>query len=897
MAEWKDETQRRLQGLRLRPEREAEIADELAQHLEDRYAELCAAGVDAETAARTALSELDENGGLARQLAGVERRAQEPVALGAERKGGRLAGVVQDLRYGLRMLRRSPGFTAVALLTLALGIGANAAIFSVLDAVLLKPLPLPDSEKLLYIMAKTREGRSTWLSWPDFEDLKRQASRFEGFSAFVPQSVNLTGRDEPARVRGGFVSDTFFRVVGVEPAQGRGFLSGVDDAPGAERVCVLQHETWQSLFGGSPSLLGEKLLLNNEPFTVVGILPQGFRFPFDEIEVWIPYRNWPVLASLNLQDRSVAVVGPIARVKAGASLEQASTELEAIMARLSRQFPEAGEGRGLNVSPLQEVLVEDVRPSLLVLFGTVAFVLLIACGNVANLLLARAAVRQRELATRAALGASQGRLVQQMLTETGLLWLGGGLAGLFVGYLALKALLAGAPDELPGGNKPGLDLAVLAYTLGVTALSALFFGLLPALRSSRPDLNEVLKEGGGRGTSEARHRARLRSSLVVSQFALALVLLVGCGLMLRSFERLSGVDPGFRSENLLTMEYRLPRNKYPEAAQQTQFHREVVERVRRVPGVISAAAIRGLPFSGNGGSVLFSLPERPETAEDPNLRAQYNTVDPYTFQAMAIPLLRGRNFNEQDRAGAPPVAIVNRRLAERYWPGQDPVGRQLALRDEPTGQVTIVGVVGDIRHWGLDETELPQIYRPQAQDEHIFNTLVARTAGQPMLLARAVTEAVWAVDPQQPVWKVRTLESLIDRSVRGRRFVLQLMLAYSALALLLAAVGIAGVTGYTVAQRSRELGVRMALGADRSSIFRLVVGQGMRLAGFGAAIGLAGAFGLTRFIESMLFGVRPHDPLTFTLAAALLAGVALVACALPARRATRLDPLTTLRCE
>jgi len=793
------------------------------------------------------------------------------------------------------MLAKRPGFALVAVLTLALGIGANTAIFSVVNALLLHPLPLPDSEQLVAVGGRTKEGRRTWISYPDFEDLRSQVKLFSSLSAFVPQSVNLTGRDEPIRVRGGFVSDTFFDAAGVQPVLGRGFRPGVDDQLGAERVCVLQNETWQGLFGGDPNILGKTLILNNEPFQVVGVLPAGFRFPFDEIEVWIPHYNWPVFAA-NYRDRASGLVGPIGRLKPGVTLAEAQTEVETIMGRLAAQYPEAGEGRSAVVRSMQEVVVAEVRPAVLILLGAVGFVLLIASANVANLMLARAATREKEIATRAALGASHGRLVRQLLTEAGVLWLGGGALGLLCGRWALDGLLAAAPDDLPGGITARLDGTVLAYTLGLTLVTALAFGLIPALRFSRPNLSESLKEGS-RGAGQSGQRTRLRAALVVGQVALTLVLLVGCGLMVRSFGRLARVDPGFRAEKLLTMEYRLPQNKYPEGSQQWAFHREVVERVRQVPGVLSASVLRSLPFSGNGGTATFTLPDRPAPAEGA-WRTQLNTADQYSFETMGIPLLRGRTFTEQDHADAPLVAVINRRMADQFWPGENPIGREIHFPGaEPPQTAAIVGVVGDVKQYSLDDAEIPQVYVAQAQNPGIFNTLEVRTEGDPMALASAVRKAVWSVDAEQPVWKIRTVTFLIDRSVGLPRFLAQLMTAYSGLALLLAAVGLYGVVAYNIAQRTHEIGVRVALGAHRNDIFRLVVGEGMGLTLLGVAIGLAGAFALTRFLSSLLFGVTPRDPITFTAVPFVLAAVALLACWVPARRATRVDPMTALRYE
>jgi len=810
-----------------------------------------------------------------------------------------MESLFRNARFGARVLARTPAFTVVAVLTLALGIGANAAIFSVVNALLIRPLPLPDSDRLVFVTGVDKDGRQQYLSLPDFEDVRRQARLVEGLTAFVPQSVNLTGRAEPQRVRGGFVSDNFFDLIGVRPAVGRGFAAGVDDAEAAARVCVVQHETWQGLFGGDKALLGRTIVLNNEPFTVIGIMPQGFRFPFDEVEVWMPHHTWPVyrdqLSQGAVAQRSNGLVGPLARMRPGVRLEAARAELEAIAARLAAEYPEGGEKRGVAVRPLRDVVVSDVKQMVLVLLGAVGFVLLIAAANVANLMLARAAARGRELATRAALGAGRGRLVGELLTEAGLVWLAGGLGGLLLGWAGLQALVAGAPQELPGGIVPRLDAAVFGFTLAVTALTGALFGIIPALRFSSPDVASAL-HGGGRAGIEGGGRTRLRATLVVGQMALTLVLLVGAGLLVRSFARLAKVDVGFRSEGLLTLEYRLPQNKYPEGRQQWEVHRRIVERVREVPGVRQATLVRALPFSGNGGTAELEIVGQPAPEKPPRARA--NTADPAYFETMGIPLLRGRVFTDQDASGTPPVVVVSRKLAERHWPGADPVGRQVRfLGRKPPLVAEVIGVVGDTKQYGLDESDLGFVYGAQAQNPHIFNTLAVRTAGEPMQLATAVRAAVWSVDPEQPVWKVRTQQSLVERSKGTPRFLAQLMGGYAALALLLAAVGLYGVTSYSVTQRTREIGLRMALGAETADVLRIVLRRGLLLACLGLALGMAGALALGRVVQSLLFATSPADAVTLVAVAFLLLAVALVASYLPARRATRVDPTVALRYE
>jgi len=864
---------------------ETEMDEELRAHVEAETEENVRRGMTREEARRRALAE----------FGGVEQIKEEAREL---RWGAWLETLWQDIRYALRMLRKAPGFTAVAVLTLALGIGANTAIFSVVNAVILQPLPLPDSDQLVSGVGLNAEGRAQWFSVPDFEDIQRDATLLAAYSAFIPQSVNLTGRDEPQRVRGGFVSDNFFKVTGVEPAIGRGFIPGQDDAEGAEQVCIVQHETWQSVFGGDPKMLGSSIILNNEPFTVVGILPAGFRFPFDEIEVWMPHHTWPVYRNVaargGLTNRRTGLIGGVGRMKPGVTVQQAETQLKGIIARTSKEFPESNL-RSARLTLLKDDVIGSVREPVLVLLGAVGFVLLIACANVANLMLARAATRSRELATRAALGAGRSRLVSQLLTETALLWMAGCAAGLLLGAWGLALLQAASPDSLPGGIVPRLDATVFAFALGVTALTGVLFGMIPALRFSSPNVVEAMKEGGRSGSAGGT-RTRLRAALLVTQMALTLVLLAGSGLMLRSFQRLASVDVGFQAENLLTMEYRLPANKYPDGAQQWEVHSRIIEAVRRVPGVRAASLVGSLPFSGNGGTDTFTIVGQP-ASEEP-LRARVNRADSHYFTTMGIPLLRGRVFTEQDRIGTPLVAVINRLMAERYWPGQDPIGQKIDMGSSAEPEIAeIIGVVGDTKQYAQDDPDMPYIYGAQAQNVHIFNTIAARTDGDPMQLAQAVRAAVWSVDPEQPVWKIRSQQSLLDRAVGLPRFLAQLMGAYAALALLLAAVGIYGVMSYSVTQRTHEFGIRLALGARPADMLGMVLRRCLLLTAIGLTIGLGGALALGRLVQSLLFNTSASDQVTLASVAVILLAVALAASYFPARRAMRVDPMVALRHE
>ncbi|HEY9282770.1 MAG TPA: ABC transporter permease [Pyrinomonadaceae bacterium] len=868
---------RRLLFLRRRGRFDRELEEEMRFHLEMKIEENVAGGMKPEEARYAARRQLG-NDTLFREVS-------------REMWGFTSAEtLIQDVRYGLRTLLKNPAFTAVAVLTLALGVGANTAIFSVVNAVLLKALPYHDSERLVLVSGAQHSAGPGTLSFPEAQDFAARLTTLEDFAAVQTQSVNLTGGAQPERVRGAFVTANFFEVFNLTPSTGRTFSRG-EDQPGAERVVVVNEGFRRRRLNSAPDPAGQKLVLNGEPYSVIGVVPSSFRHPLDpEVEIWMTAQRFPGYAPR----RDARYLFGVGHLGPGVTPEQAQAEADAVASQMAQAYPDESAGRGAKVERLEELMVRNIRPILLALFAAVGCILLIACSNLANLMLARGAARQKEFALRAALGAGRWRLVRQLLTETTLLALLGGSLGLLLARWGLDLLLAANPGVLPAGEVR-LDAPVLLFTLGASVLTGVLFGLSPAWQLLSIDLHTTLKEGGRTG-GEGAGAPRARSVFVVVQVALALVLLVGGSLFIKSFYTLLHVDPGFKPQNLLTLEYRLPRNKYVESSAQWEFHRQVVEQLRGVPGVESAALIRGLPLTGNGGSVRIALPdgEAPPRGQEPQV--MFNTATPGYFETMGIPFLNGRAFDDRDRLDAPAVFVVNQTMARRFWPNQDPVGKQVRIVDSDTTG-TVVGVVGDAKHMWLSEAQQPQLYNCYSQSPGFFATVVVRTKVEPMGLSQAVREAVWKVDKDQPVWKVRSVESLVAYNVADKRFLMLLMAVFAALALTITSVGLYGIVSYTVGQRTHEIGIRMALGARTGDVLRLVVKQGMRLAAMGVGLGLIASLALTRFIQSLLFGVSATDALTFTGVPALLGVVALLACYIPARRATKVDPLIALRQE
>jgi putative ABC transport system permease protein len=803
-----------------------------------------------------------------------------------------LDDIGRDVRLGLRSLARSPAFSLVAVLCLALGIGANAALFSVLNAVLLRPLPYAEPDRLVRVYEKLGERGQGSVSVPNFRDWAEQNTGFEQLAAYQVGSRNLQSTGDPERVLAVEATPSLFSLLGARPLLGRTFAAGTDE-PGKAKVAVVSEELWRTRLGGEPSLIGRALRLDGIPHTVIGVMPASFDFPAggDSTDVWVLFETTPEQENAR-GSHYLAVVG---RLKPGTSLEAATAQLVTVAARIEKEHPAEQTGRSVLVQPLRETLVGRVRPMLLILFGAVGLVLLIACANVANLLLARAAVRQREVAVRLALGASRARLVRQFLVESLVLAFAGAVLGLLLARWSLDALAPLAANALPVTGEFPLDGRVFGFLLGIAALSGLVFGIVPALQYSRGDVRDSLGEAGGKTTGSGRQQL-FRSTLVVLEIAVSLVLLVGAGLLLRGFVRLSGTEPGLVADNVLTAHLPIPFAQLEGSTSRT--FRPALEKIRALPGVRSAALVSMLPIQNAWTNSGFAIEGRPDPLPGREPMAEIRIASPDFFQSLGIPFLRGRDFTESDGESGPPVAIVNDALVRQHFPGEEPLGQRLRLGDEA---LTIVGVVGSVRQAGLDRDPLPEIYFPYAAPDAIGwlvdPVLVIRTAVPPESLADEVRAAVRSVDPALPLYDVLTMEAVIEESLAGRRLNLWLLALFAGMALVLSAAGLYGVISYLVAQRTREIGVRIALGAQKRDVLGLVMRQGAGLTGAGIALGLLGAFALTRVLESLLYGVSARDPLTYAALAAVLAAVALIATWLPARRASRVDPILAIRAE
>jgi putative ABC transport system permease protein len=903
MPDFRRVIDRRLARLRLAPTRRADIVEELSQHLQDRYRELRESGVPPADAERESHAELVR---LARQLAGVEVPVPPDPPVPAA--GGRtmLKTVPNDIRYALRTFARNPGFAAVVLLTLALGIGATTAIFSVLDGVMLRPLPYPDIDRILSLSERTTDGHNMSVSWPNFQDWRDQNQVFEQLGIYRPTTANLTGGDRPDRLNAALASSAMFGAMGLSPIAGRVF-SPTEDTPAADRVAIVSERLWRNRFSGAPNLIGRSITLNGEPHTVIGIMPAAMRFPSRLTDVWLPI------------GRSVAGFPPrgahpgltaVGKLKPGVTLEQANADMDTIARRLEQQYPMSNKNTRVSLVSYYELVVRNIRPALLVLIAAVGFVLLIGCANLANLMLSRAEARHREVAIRAALGAARGRLVQQLMVESLLLAVGGGLLGALFAFWAVKAFVASQPSTVPRIDLIAVDGRVLLFTGGISILTGMVFGLAPALRATAPDLIAGLKEAAR--TSATPGSRRIRSSLIVVEVALAMVLLVGAGLTLRSFSRLMAIDPGFNPERVVTARLNLPDAKYPDRAAWTAFHREILQRLVALPGVDSVGLNSAIPLEGGGSEAPviaegdpIPSPDRPATA------TLFQTTSPGYLRAMGIQLIKGRDFADRDTAASAPVVIVDETLVRKVFHGAEPIGKRLAFEmrgmhgegAQPMWR-EVVGVVRHVRHYGL-ATEPPyvQLYTPFEQMPLYYEArrpsmaLAVRTTLDAEALAGSIRRELAAIDRDIPLYGLQTMDAYLSQNTEQQRLSVVLLAGFSGLALLLAVVGIYGVLSYTVNQRTQEIGIRLTLGATRRDVLALVVGDGMRLAVIGIVIGLVASYGVTDLMKALLFEVSPHDPATFAGLAALLAVVALVASTLPGLRATRVSPIDALRHE
>src|ERR1043166_2964423 len=819
--------------------------------------------------------------------------------------------IIQDLRYGTRMLLKSPAITFIVILALALGIGANTAIFSVLNAVVLRPLPYDHPDELLFLNERSAVLDEMSISYPNFTDWRNQNHVFEKIGVYNRNSYNLTGFGEAERILTAQCSADLFSALRANALVGRVFTND-EDKPGAAPVVVLSYALWQRRFGGQNSILNQPITLNGKSYTVIGVMPPDYAFP-SRVEMWVPVG--PLSDDPNWKERGnhPGLYG-VARLKPGMTQAQAQADMNTIAANLNKQYPDSNGQNGIRIRTLTEIVVgSTVKDTLWILFGAVSFVLLIACANIANLLLARATARRKEMAIRAAMGAGRWRIARQLLTESLLLAFVGGGLGLVIARLAIKFILYISPTAIPRSREITLDWRVLGFTLGVSVVTGILFGLVPALQAGEVDVHETLKEAA-RGTS-ARHW--LRSSLVIVEVATTMVLLIGAGLMIRSFYRLENVNPGFSYENLTSFTVALPQKKYATLEQRSIFFNSLLQNLRTLPGVQYAAAASGLPLGNNGWQTSFTVDGRPKPRPEDSPLMEACTVTPDYFRAMNIPLLRGRYYNDHDDrtfvagkdlsklnegerlVAGTNVIIVDEEFAKRYWPGEEAVGKRIRFGTDPTAPaLEVVGVVGRVKMEALDDdSNRVQGYFSFAQVPFTGMTVVVKGNGDPNQLIAAARNQVRSLDPDQPIYNIRTMDEIRGDSVAPQRLNLTLLSIFAGIAFVLAIVGIYGVMSYAVTQRTHEIGIRMAIGAQPRDVFRMILGQGMLLTVIGMVAGLVGAFALTRLMATMLFSIKPTDPLTFATVAVLLIAVALIACYIPGRRATKVDPVNSLRYE
>ena len=880
---------RRVFHLRGRGRLTSELDDEFAFHLEMRTRELLGRGYSEAAAREEALRQF---GDLPDAIAYC--RAADARRESTQMRVELLSDIRQDVRYALRALRKAPGFAAVAILTLALGIGANTAIFSVVNGVLLEALPFPRPDELVMIH-QTSDGHPTTSSPTNFYDWAEQSESFTAMAAMTRNSVNLTAPGaDPERLRGALVSARFFSVLHVPALLGRTFNPD-EDTFGGPNVVILHESLWRSRYNADARIVGSTITLDGQPHTVIGVVAAASAWP-SRSDVWRPLRFDP--ASLPRM-RGAIWLTVVGRLAPGATIDAAHAEMTTIARRLEEQYPNSNTGVGIALQPMREFLVGEMRTPLLVLLGAVGFVLLIACANVSNLMLVRATARETELAVRTALGAGRARLVRQLITESTVLALLGAAVGLVLAIWGTRALLRIAPSNIPRLDAVGVDAGVLLFTLGIALATGIVFGLIPAMHVARSDLNRTLKEGG-RGARGRSASGRTRSLLVVSEMALAVTLLTGAGLLIRSFRELMRVDPGFRVQNVASFTVSLPESKYEEVDRQRLFMDGLLERVAAIPGVRSVAGAQALPLSGLGFSLSFGVAGRPKAPPGQEPSSEIRVVTPGFFTTLGIPVVRGRTFRDHDRQGSARVVLMNEAAAARFFPDEDPLGRVIDFgwsRDSVRMGGEVVGIVGNVREQELAGEPDPMFYVPYAQWPMDFFTIAMRTDRELEAIIPLARRALREVDPELPMFEVQTAEQIVADSVARPRFYMILLGGFAAVALVLSGIGIYGVIAYLVAQRTHEIGVRMALGASSARVTRMVLGESLTIAGVGIAVGLAGAFLLTRLLSSLLFGVKPTDPLTFTAVALILGAIAILASWLPAMRAARLEPVMAMRAE
>ena len=870
-----------------------DVRDEIGFHLEMRVREFIEQGMTPEQArhaAEAAFGDVRAIEAACRELRVTRNRERN------RREAVRSIG--QDLRFAVRTLRKRPGFTLAAIVTLALGIGANTAIFSLISGVLLRPLPYQRGEELIYLRQPlaladiTNAGFST----TEVNDYRQQVKSLAGIADYHSMPFILLGQDEPRRVQTGVVSANFFDVLGVKPALGRTFRVG-EDVAGAAPVLVLSHDFWRREFGSDPSIIGRTFEMNDRIHTVIGVLPPVTQYP-GENDIYMPTSSCPFRSSPHaLTHRDFRGLSVIARLAPGVAIERARTELETVASRLHAEHPESypeGRGFGINATSLEAELTSGARPTLFILLGTAGFVLLIACANVANLMLAQVTRREKEMALRTALGAGRGRLLRQLITESTLLALIGGAGGVLLARLGLDLLVAFAARFTPRAGEIAIDLPVLLFALAVSVLTGLVFGAVPALPVGARAM-EALKSGAGISSSATSQR--MRRVLIVSQVAVAFTLLIGAGLMIRSIIALQRVNPGFDPEHVLTATIDLNWSKYTTPAQYRGFFDRLTADLAKEPGVVESAAALSFPLDGSGDNPIALVVEgRPQAPGDPPLQGDIRIVGHGYFRTLGIPLVRGRLFTTADAPDAPAVVVIGQKAAGRFWPDSDPIGKRVSANGGRTW-ATVVGIVGDVRQYGLDQEPVEEFYVPFAQSPRRESTFLVRTTGEPAALGRRLQELVRAIDPGQPVANIRTLRDLRGESLASPRLTTMLLGIFAMLALIITATGLAGVVAFTVSQRTREIGIRMALGAERGAVMRMILRQGLGMVVAGLVIGIGSALALSRVMDGLLYGVQPGDPLTFAVVALVLIGVATAACVLPARRATAIDPLAALRSE